>query len=198
GEGATTDVIHALRRFEATRGLPKVPVQVYWTDPGPKTDDSGRVEWELDTQAASGMAPAIKELRLYFGSALALSTPATSLQAWASDPDGPHQVNASLGICQDTPALDGLLGPSQAASGDALAQAAVEGRTFFAAAGDTGAGCAIVAAVNGVTYGALPFAEYPGANPNATSVGGTVVYSDGATPPNYVHDHAWDHSGGTR
>src|SRR5205823_11235552 len=130
---------------------------------------------------------------------LALSTLATTLQTWANDPDGPHQANASLGICEDDPALDGLLGPAQLASGYALAQAAVEGRAFFASSGDTGAGCAIVTAVNGVTYGALPFAEYPAADPNATAVGGTVVYTDGAAVnPKRVDEHAWDHTGGTR
>jgi hypothetical protein len=199
GEGRTDDVIAALRRFEASRNLPTVPVQVYWTDPGPKTDDSGRVEWELDTQASTGMAPDVSQLRLYFGSDLSVSTLATTLQTWASDPNGPNQVNASLGLCEDNPALDGLLGPAQAASGLALAQAAVEGRTFFAATGDTGAGCAVAVAVNGVTYGPVPSAEYPATDPNATGVGGTVVYTDGAaTNPQRLDEHAWDHTGGTK
>jgi pseudomonalisin len=200
GEGQTADVIAALRRFEATRNLPVVPVQVYWTDPGPKTDDSGRIEWELDTQASSGMAPYVSQLRLYFGSDLGLGTLATTLQTWASDPNGSHQVNASLGLCEDNPALDGLLGPSQTASGFALAQAATEGRAFFAATGDTGGGCAIgPTAVNGVTYGPLPDAEYPATDPNATGVGGTVLYTDGAaTNPKRVDEHAWDHTGGTK
>ena len=145
GEGRTDDVIKALRRFEATRKLPVVPVQVYWTDPGPKTDDGGRVEWELDTQASTGMAPYVSQVRLYFGSDLSVATLATTLQTWASDPYGSHQANASLGLCEDNPALDGLLGPAQEASGFALSQAAVEGRAFFASSGDTGAGCAIVA-----------------------------------------------------
>ena len=199
GEGRADTVITALRRFEATRNLPNVPVQVYWTDPGAKTDDSGRVEWELDTQASTGMAPQVSQVRLYFGSDLSLSTLATTLQTWASDPAGSHQTNASLGICEDNPALDGLLGPAQTASGFALAQAAIEGRAFFSASGDTGAGCAIVTAVNGVSYGAGPTAEYPAADPNATAVGGTVLYTDGAAVnPKRVDEHAWDHTGGTR
>ena len=104
-------MISALRRFEATRNLPVVPVQVYWTDPAPKTDDSGRVEWELDTQASTGMAPNVSQLRLYFGSDLSVGGLATSLQTWASDPYGPNQVNASIGLCEDNPALDGLSAP---------------------------------------------------------------------------------------
>ena len=199
GEGRADTVITALRRFETTRNLPNVPVQVYWTDAGPKTDDSGRVEWELDTQASTGMAPQVSQVRLYFGSDLAVGTLATGLQTWASDPNGPHQTNASLGICEDNPALDGILGPAQTASGFALAQAAIEGRAFFSASGDTGAGCAIVAAVNGISYGAGPTAQYPAADPNATAVGGTVLYTNGAAVnPKRVDEHAWDHTGGTR
>jgi hypothetical protein len=199
GEGQTADVIAALREFEKTRNLPVVPVQVYWTDPAPKTDDSGRVEWELDTQASTGMAPDVSQLRLYFGSDLSVGGLATSIQSWASDPNGPNQVNASIGICEDNPAVDGLLGPAQTASGFALAQAAIEGRAFFAATGDTGAGCAIGAtAVNGVTYGPVESGAYPASDPNATGVGGTVLYTNGAaTNPQRVDEHAWDHGGGT-
>ena len=199
GEGQTADVISALRRFEKTRNLPVVPVQVYWTDPAPKTDDSGRVEWELDTQASTGMAPDVSQLRLYFGSDLSVGGLATSLQTWASDPYGPNQVNASVGLCEDNPALDGLLGPAQTASGFALAQAASEGRAFFASTGDTGAGCAIgPTAVNGITYGPVESGTYPASDPNATGVGGTELYTDGsATNPSRVDERAWDHTGGT-
>ena len=110
-----------------------------------------------------------------FGSDLSVGGLATSLQTWASDPYGPNQVNASIGLCEDNPALDGLLGPAQAASSLALAQAATEGRAFFAATGDTGAGCAVGAtAVNGVTYGPVESGSYPASDPNATGVGGTV------------------------
>jgi pseudomonalisin len=199
GEGQTADVISALREFEKTRNLPKVPVQVYWTDAAPKTDDSGRIEWELDTQASTGMAPDVSQLRLYFGSDLSVGGLATTLQTWASDPYGSNQLNASVGLCEDNPALDGLLGPAQTASSFALAQAATEGRAFFAATGDTGAGCAIGAtAVNGVTYGPVPDGAYPASDPNATGVGGTVLYTNGAaTNPVRVDEHAWDHGGGT-
>src|SRR3954467_803515 len=199
GEGQTADVISALRRFEKTRNLPVVPVQVYWTDPAPKTDDAGRVEWEMDTQASTGMAPYVSQLRLYFGCDLSVAGLATSLQTWASDPYGPNQVNASVGLCEDNPALDGLLGPAQTASGFALAQAASEGRAFFASTGDTGAGCAIgPTAVNGVTYGPVPDGAYPASDPNATGVGGTELYTDGsATSPKRVDERAWDHTGGT-
>ena len=70
----------------------------------------------------------------------------------------------------------------------------------FAATGDTGAGCAVGAtAVNGVTYGPVPDGAYPASDPNATGVGGTVLYTNGAaTNPVRVDEHAWDHGGGTK
>jgi subtilase family serine protease len=75
----------------------------------------------------------------------------------------------------------------------------MEGRAFFAATGDTGAGCAIGAtAVDGATYGPVESGAYPASDPNATGVGGTVLYTNGATTnPQRVDEHAWDHGGGT-
>ena len=130
--GAVADRTPTETAFFHREASYNIQYQTYWTDPGPKTDDSGRIEWELDTQASTGMAPYVSQVRLYFGSDLSVGGLATSLQTWASDPYGPNQVNASVGLCEDNPALDGLLGPAQTASGFALAQAASEGRAFFA------------------------------------------------------------------
>ena len=201
GEGESADVIKALREYEKTRSLPHIPVQVYHTvpydDTPGKADDAGRVEWEMDTQSSTTMAPHAREVRLYFGKDLSLSGLAASVQTWASDPHGPNQVSASLGACEEQVALDQLGALADQASSRAFAQAATEGRTFFASAGDTGAGCAVgPAGVNGVTYGPVPSPEFPAIDPNVTGVGGTVVYTDGAG--GRVDEHAWDHGGGTR
>jgi hypothetical protein len=52
--------------------------------------------------------------------------------------------------------------------------------------------------VNGVTYGPVESGAYPASDPNATGVGGTVLYTNGAaTNPQRVDEHAWDHGGGT-
>jgi subtilase family serine protease len=203
GEGQTSDVIAALRRFETSRGLPYVPVQVVhavpYQDVAGKADDAGRIEWEMDTQSSTAMAPHVDQVRLYFASDLSLSGFATSVQTWASDPKGPNQVSASLGSCEESLALDQLGALADRAASRALAQGAMEGRAFFASAGDTGAGCGIGAVtVNGVTYGPGPWPEFPAVDPNVTAVGGTVVYTDGGTPAKRVDEHAWDHSGGTR
>ncbi|HXA29778.1 MAG TPA: S53 family peptidase [Candidatus Angelobacter sp.] len=201
GEGESADVIQALREYETSRGLPKVPVQVYhsvpYNDTPGKADDAGRVEWEMDTQSSTTMAPHVEQVRLYFGNDLSLSTLATTVQTWASDPHGSNQASASLGACEEEFALDQLGGLADQASSRAFAQAALEGRTFFASAGDTGAGCAVgPAGVNGVTYGPLPSPEFPSIDPNVTGVGGTVVYTDGSG--GRLDEHAWEHGGGTR
>jgi hypothetical protein len=201
GEGETADVIQALREFETSRGLPTVPVQVYHTvpydDTPGKADDAGRVEWEMDTQSSTAMAPHVDQVRLYFGKDLSLAGLATTVQTWASDPQGSNQASASLGACEEEFALDQLGGLADQASSRGFAQAALEGRTFFASAGDTGAGCGLgPVTVNGVTYGPLPSPEFPAIDPNVTGVGGTVVYTDGAG--GRLDEHAWEHGGGTR
>jgi|GEM_PF-979527 len=200
GEGQSADVIRALREFERTRGLPFVPVEVYHTDPADKNvpeakrDDSGRIEWELDTQSSTGMAPDVSEVRLYFGTSLQLTELTGALGTWVNDPRGPLQASASLGACEDNPALDVLLGAAQRADMALLAQAAMEGRTLFASTGDTGAGCSEVVSENGIQYGPIPTDEYPSVDPNAVGVGGTILYTDGKG--HRVLERAWDHTGG--
>jgi hypothetical protein len=199
GEGQTQDVIAALREFESTRKLPQIPVQVYHTDPGEiaaenTLDDSGRIEWELDSQASTGMAPDVSQLRMYFGSSLALTELTGAIGTWVNDPQGPLQASASLGACEDNPALHPLLGAAQLADEALLIQAADEGRTLFASTGDTGAGCSEAVSENGIQYGPIPTDEYPSVDPNAVGVGGTILY----TQPNGSREleRAWDHTGG--
>ena len=199
GEGQTLDVIAALREFEKTRGLPAVPVQVYHTDPGAQAaestlDDSGRIEWEMDTQSSTGMAPDVSQLRMYFGSSLALTELSGAIGAWVNDPDGPLQVSASLGACEDSPAVDPLYGAAQRADQAELIQAAMEGRTFFASAGDTGPGCSVAVSENGIQYGPIPGPEYPSIDPNTVAVGGTILYTNSSGQN--VLERAWDHTGG--
>lgn len=204
GEGQTDDVKIALRRFEETRGLPRVPVQVIHTDPADAKiaesarDDAGRIEWELDSQASTGMAPKVDQLRMYFGTSLQLPQLTGALANWVNDLAGPLQASASLGLCEDNPALHPLIGADQRADEVLLTQAAMEGRTLFASTGDTGSSCSFPGqeAVNGVTYGDVPTDEYPAVDPNVVAVGGTAVWTDGTDHPKIVEEHAWDHTGG--
>jgi hypothetical protein len=172
---------------------------VPYQDVAGKADDAGRIEWEMDTQSSTAMAPHVDQVRLYFASDLSLSGFAASVQTWASDPKGPNQASASLGSCEESVAFDAIGALADRAASRAFAQGASEGRAFFASSGDTGAGCAVgPVAVNGVTYGPLPLPEFPAVDPNVTAVGGTVVYTDGGSPAKRVDEHAWDHGGGTR
>jgi pseudomonalisin len=214
GEGQTADVISNLRDFESAMNLPTVPITVNQVGAGPFTDDSGQVEWDLDTQASTGMAPAVKAETLYFASSLSDADVESAFSAWVSDPQGPPEMNASFGECEtdpgnavwqaEPPALGSFVGDGDSLEPVAeatLEQAAVEGRTLFSAAGDTGSSCPLAAlpvigAGNGVVNQGQPLLNYPCASDFAVCVGGTVLYSDGNTPPARNLEYAWPFTGG--
>ncbi len=214
GEGQTADVVANLRDFENAMKLPVVPVTVHDVGAGPFTDDSGQVEWDLDTQASTGMAPEAAGETLYFAASLADADVETALTSWVDDPKGPLQANASFGECETDPANAAWNAEPSALSqyvGDGdnlepvaeatLEQATIEGRTLFAAAGDTGSSCPLAAlpgvgAGNGVLNQAQPMLNYPCDSDYAVCVGGTVLYSDGAASPSRQLEYAWPYTGG--
>lgn len=219
GEGETSSVVAQLRLFEHAMGLPKVPVRVVHTEGGPRSaygDNSGSIEWYLDSQASTGMAPDVSQLDLYFAKSLADADVFASFAAWAGDPHGPSQMNASFGECEANPTnpvtgplaqqpYGTELGDELEAVGDPiLEQATLEGRTLFAAAGDTGSGCPevvapVVGAGNGVAVQPVPLVNYPCASPYAVCVGGTVVSVDGASYPaasERAAETSWTFGGG--
>ena len=225
GEGQTDDVIADLRDFEAGHGLRRMPVSVVHAD-GPDTgqygDDSGRVEWNIDTQSSTGMAPLAREERLYFGQDLTDASTLDVLSTWVGDPTGPKQASASYGECEENPtspvpalgtSLGGLAGSAGAVYTAAyeakLQQAVNEGRTLFSSTGDTGSSCPVVVvaglgAGNGVLNQALPVASYPASSPHVVAVGGTVLYgtpSTGTDPTKgdgaaRALEYAWTFTGG--
>jgi pseudomonalisin len=214
GEGQTTDVISNLRAFESAMKLPQVPMTVDHVGAGPFSDDSGQVEWDLDTQASTGMAPEVRGETLHFASSLDDADVETALTSWVGDPKGPPEVNASFGECETDPAnavwsAEPPAVGTYAGDGDnlepvaeaTLEQATVEGRTLFASAGDTGSSCPLAAlpvigAGNGLLNQAQPLLNYPCASDYAVCVGGTVLYSDGNTPPSRSLEYAWPYTGG--
>ena len=213
GEGRTDDVIANLRGFERQYKLPAVPVTVKNVGPGPFTDDSGQTEWDLDTQASSGMAPDASGLQLYFSDSLFDASVESLFTAWVSDPSGPRQASASFGECETnlTNPVTGPLAqlPYGVGLGDdlepvaeqTLLQAAAEGRTLFTAAGDTGSSCPVIAlpvvgAGNGVLNQVVPIQNYPCVSQYAVCVGGTVLWSDGNSPPQRAIERGWEFTGG--
>jgi subtilase family serine protease len=208
GTGYSNGVVTNLRVWEQRVGLPEVPVRVVPEQslPGGTPNDNdllGEVEWNLDTQALTGMAPELARLDLYFASTGYDADVVQMFSAWAQDPQGPDVMNASFGECEADPLSgqypklpplpvvgQGLLGNEMQFAGDAaLARAAIEGRTLFSAAGDSGASCPavilpVLSAGNGVLLQpAATDAWYPCSSVYVVCSGGTVVTTDGTTNP---------------
>jgi pseudomonalisin len=218
GEGQSATIVDDLRVFEKNNALPKVPVRLVRTEPGTNadfSDTSGNIEWNIDTQASTGMAPGVSELDLYFSKSLTDPSVFASFQNWAADLKGPAQMNASFGECETTP-LNALTDPlAQLPAGLALGndlevnlggenilrQAAIEGRTLFSSSGDTGSGCPevvapVIGAGNGVLIQPVPDVNYPAASQFAVAVGGTVITTSATDHGTRVLETAWTFTGG--
>jgi len=103
------------------------------------TDSGGEVEWDLDTQASSGMAPNAVALNLYFGKAGTDTDLVAAYHAWTADKRGPLQGSSSFSGCEEAPGADQLSGtggvvytgnPKQDLWEAALRRAVIEGRSI--------------------------------------------------------------------
>jgi subtilase family serine protease len=192
GEGELATVVKELRGFESTYDQPQVPVKEILVG-DPLTDSSGDTEWELDSQATTGMAPRLQELDFYFGSGLSDPSITATYFAWVDDPNGPLTGNSSFGGAEQLESLDGF--PEDAA----LMQADMEGRTMFVSAGDVGGSC--LPGANGVTNTGVPCVEYPASSSYVNAVGGTILYTAASgsaetTPATRADEYSWEYSGG--
>ncbi|MBF4160194.1 S53 family peptidase [Nocardioides acrostichi] len=219
GEGQSKDVIADLRDFETANKLPRVPVRVKHPkgDSG-FSDDSGRVEWNIDTQASTGMAPKVGKLTLYFGKDLSDADVDAVFSQFADDAKGPLQASASYGECESIPYVSDAVAPvlndptvynlpagigignaSDATLTPITQQIALEGKTVFVSTGDTGSSCpvayaAVIGAGNGVLNQGVPITNSPASLPYVTAVGGTVLYTDGQG--RRTHEYGWAFGGG--
>jgi subtilase family serine protease len=201
GWGVTDGVISDLRSFETEWGLPQVPVTVksYGDRSTPDTSGDGATgEWELDTQASTGMAPGVTSETLYFGHHNTDADLLAALTAWVNDKKGPLQGSASFGECENVGNAGAVLSDGMETAGDTvLEQAAAEGRTLFASTGDTGSSCPIApVSTNGVATQVYPGLEWPSVSPWAVAVGGTDLNGDGSTPEHRLAETAWEFTGG--
>jgi pseudomonalisin len=223
GSGDSSTTVKDLALFEQEMKLPQVPVKV--TDipkDGDFSDTGGNVEWELDTQASTGMAPSVKQVHLYFAQHLVDPDAEADFAKWVDDPSGPKQANASFGECETTPAnatlestiptqfnnnqdqnaLYGTGAPNalEPVADQTLRQGVLEGRTLFAATGDTGSSCPVLVlgpelgAGNGVLNQGVPIVNYPAASPYVVAVGGTVLYPDSDNTRGL--EYPWPYTGG--
>ena len=188
GEGDMSVPLSDLRSWEGRFGLPQVPVKEF-AIADDQSDTSGLLEWDLDTQATTGMAPDALELDLYFVQSLGVTTGAFSV--WANDPNGPLQANASFGGCES---LNLALGEVQAEQ-PIFAQAAAEGRTLFVSTGDTGGSCTVVTG-NGILNTVVPQVEFPASSNWVVAVGGTELFAKSGANPTRVLEKAWEYTGG--
>jgi pseudomonalisin len=205
GWGVTDPVIPDLRSFEAEWGLPGVPVTVkkYGDTSTPDTSGDGATgEWELDTQASTGMAPNVTSETLYFAHHNDDTDSLASFAGWVNDKKGPLQGSASFGECENVGNANAILTDGMEVPGDKiLEQAVVEGRTLFSSTGDTGSSCSIIGvpvlgSTNGVATQAYPGLEWPSVSPWAVAVGGTDLTGDGNTPEHRLAETAWEFTGG--
>src|SRR5262249_45195189 len=151
-------------------GLPLVPVTVRQV--GLQSPDTAGVdEWDIDTQYSTGMAGSVKALYIYATTSLTDQDTALEFNHWATD-NLAHVANASFGICEFFPFVDGTM----VADDQVFLEAAAQGQTLFASTGDTGSFCS-VGNPNGVP-GGPPFVEYPATSPYVIGVGGTTLLSN--------------------
>ena len=102
GEGATRGTISDLRAFETERRPAQIPVTIQSiNDDG--QDTSGTGEWDIDTQASTGMAPKASGETLYFAKDLTDPSVLGDFEAFQGDTNGPMQANASFGECEQDP-----------------------------------------------------------------------------------------------
>jgi hypothetical protein len=214
GWGTTNNTLNDLRAFEREYNLPAVPLTIsYYGSETAITDTGGEGEWNIDTQASTGMAPNIVSEHLYFGKAGTDADLIAAYHAWAADRFGPLQGSSSFGGCEQAPGTNGLTGgpggptgviiagnPNQDLYERVLRKLVMEGRTMFASTGDTGSGCPVVSlVVNGVTLLPTPMMNYPSVSSYVTAVGGTVLYFNDPTstaPASRSLEYAWTYGGG--
>ena len=150
GWGVTDPVIPDLRSFETEWGLPQVPVTVkqYGDTSTPDTSGDGATgEWELDTQASTGMAPNVTSETLYF------APPQHRRRHPRRDHRlGERQGRAAAGERVVRRVRERRQRRARHASPTAWrcpatrssSRRSIEGRTLFASTGDTGSSCPIV------------------------------------------------------
>ncbi len=186
--GDVTQVVTDLRTYESDSNnkLPKVPVSVVKVGLS-SPDTSAADEWDLDTQTSTGMAGNVSKLYIYDTTSLTDVDISVEFNHFVTQ-NVARAGSASFGECEYSAYLDGFM----VMNDQAMSEAAAQGQTVFASAGDTGGFCA-VAPTNGVPAG-VPDVSYPASSPYITSVGGTTLLTN--ADGTYNNELAWAAGGG--
>ena len=187
-EGDVRAVLPDLRYMESKEGLPAVPYSVVQVGI-PSPDTAGVTEWDLDTQASSGIAQTLKHLYLYTTTSLTDSDIALEYNKWVTQ-NVARIGNSSFGGCEIYSYIDG----SMLVDDEMFLEGAVQGQTMFASTGDTGANQCSVGNPNGVPAG-VPFGEYPSTSPYVVAVGGTSLFTK-TSDASYDGEMVWQGTGG--
>lgn len=178
-----------LRQFESENHLPQVPVQIVPVGLG-SSDTSGAVEFDMDTQEATGMAGTVKKLLVYDADSLNDVDLIPDFNVFAMQ-NLARAGSASFGGCETLEYLSGAVPLYD----QIFRQAAVQGQTVFASSGDAGAACSVVGLTNGVPLvGAAGAVEFPASDTYVMGAGGTTILVDADF--NVVQTIAWNAGGG--
>ena len=188
GAGSLATVASDLYQMTVEEGIPEPPVVVEnVTSLGaPSTDTSGQPEWDIDTQAAVGLAGGVKSMVLYNLNALSLDALPAGISQYATDDNVPV-LNVSIGACEVLWYVLGEMNTTDLL----LAETVLQGQTVTVASGDTGSFCPIPddPEANGIPAG-IPDIGYPASSPYATAVGGTSLLVS-ATDGSYDTEISW-------
>jgi pseudomonalisin len=173
-----------LPRFEDHFGLPHVAFNEIHVGPA-STDTAGALEWDLDSQYSTGLAPGVSQLVSYTATSLLNTDILPTISRWVTD-NSIRQASFSAGECEALAIASGFT----AGLNPVLQRAAAQGQSLFVSTGDNGSNCSAVIGVNGVPAG-VPNVEYPASSTYSVAVGGTTIYSTGPTK-----EIAWYAGGG--
>jgi subtilase family serine protease len=185
-EGDITQVPKDLRTYEAEFHLPQVPYEIVPTGMQ-SSDTAGTDEWDMDSQASSGIAGNLKKIIFYNSGSLADVDMIPAYERIVSE-NRVKAVNMSFGGCETIEYLSGGMMVADLA----YEQGAAQGITFFASSGDGGASCQVIA--NAGQPMVLSEVEYPASSEYVVAVGGTSLLTNGDY--SYDAETSWDSGGG--
>ena len=183
GPGGLNSVVSDLFQMEVQNGIPESPVSIIQVN-ALGTDTSGQTEWDIDSQAAVGIAGGVRAYYFYNATDLSTESMDEMFSRFATD-DGVQIGNASFGGCESLQALSGGL----TATDMILAEAALQGQTVTVSTGDSGSQGCLALAGNGTAAG-VPGVEYPSTSPYALAVGGTSLLAN-STDGTYYSEVTW-------
>jgi subtilase family serine protease len=189
GAGDPSLAVGDLHTNESYLGMPLTNVTVRNGTKLPTSGNQGDDEWTLDMLSSTGLGGGAPGLVFYAAPDASDNSLEATINKWATGHHAPI-MNASLGLCEVQPWLDGAMH----AVDQTLLYAAASGQTLFASTGDSGSQCFIEAVGENGYPGDFPDVEWPAASSYSVAVGGTSLFSQ--QDLSYGGENAWNEGGG--